>query len=69
MGCDLTIVTVGITGKKTIGKRTEPRGAFYFAEEFASQHLVTLQPEQKPEMLQFLVREDGDPSGDALPAG
>lgn len=29
MGCDLTIVTVGITGKKTIGKRTEPREAFY----------------------------------------
>lgn len=29
MGCNLTIVTMGITGRKTIGKRTEPREAFY----------------------------------------
>lgn len=29
MSCNLTIVTVGITGRKTIGKRTKPREALY----------------------------------------
>lgn len=38
MGCNLTIVTVGITGRKTIGKRTEPREAFYLQR---NSHLST----------------------------
>lgn len=32
-----------------------------FTEEFASQHLVTVQPEQKPELLQGWVRRGTEP--------
>lgn len=38
MGCNLTIVPVSITGRKTIGKRTEPRETFYLQRNL---HLST----------------------------
>lgn len=38
MSCNLTIVTIGITGRKTIGKRMEPREAFYLQR---NSHLST----------------------------
>lgn len=37
-GCNLTIVTIGVSGRKTIGKRREPREALYWQK---NPHLST----------------------------
>lgn len=55
--------------KKNNWKENRAKKGILFAEEFASQHLVTVQPEQNPEMLQHLLRGDKAPVGDAFLAG
>lgn len=47
--------------KENNWKENWAKRGILFAEECASQHLVTIQPEQKPELLQFWVRRGTEP--------
>lgn len=47
--------------KENNWKENWAKRGILFAEEFASQHLVTVQPEQKPELLQCWVRRGTEP--------
>lgn len=47
--------------KKNNWKENQAERGILFAEEFASQHLVAVQTEQKPELLQCWVRGGAEP--------